>query len=42
MKHEGTARQHFFKWGKFLDDECYGIIASDWKGMAFAVGGAGL
>jgi ribosomal-protein-alanine N-acetyltransferase len=30
MKHEGTARQHFQKWGKFLDDECYGILASDW------------
>ena len=30
MKHEGTARQHFLKWGKYLDDECYGILASDW------------
>jgi RimJ/RimL family protein N-acetyltransferase len=30
MKHEGTARQHFQKWGQFLDDECYGILASDW------------
>ena len=31
MQHEGTARQHFLKWGQFLDNECYGIIASDWK-----------
>src|SRR5512147_2131050 len=31
MKHEGTARQHFQKWGQFLDDECYGILASDWR-----------
>jgi ribosomal-protein-alanine N-acetyltransferase len=30
MKHEGTARQHFQKWGQFLDDVCYGILASDW------------
>jgi RimJ/RimL family protein N-acetyltransferase len=31
MKHEGTSRQHFQKWGQFLDDECYGILASDWR-----------
>jgi [ribosomal protein S5]-alanine N-acetyltransferase len=30
MKHEGTSRQHFLKWGKFLDDECYGMLAADW------------
>jgi RimJ/RimL family protein N-acetyltransferase len=34
MKHEGTARQHFLKWGQFLDDECYGILASDWKHLS--------
>jgi ribosomal-protein-alanine N-acetyltransferase len=28
--HEGTMRQHFQKNGKFLDDQCYGILASDW------------
>jgi ribosomal-protein-alanine N-acetyltransferase len=33
MKHEGTARQHFRKWGQFLDDECYGIVASDWRAL---------
>ena len=31
MKYEGTARQHFLKWGQFLDDECYGILVSEWK-----------
>jgi ribosomal-protein-alanine N-acetyltransferase len=31
MRHEGTLRQHFFKWEKFLDNECYGILAGDWR-----------
>ncbi len=31
MKHEGTLRQHYLKWGEFLDDECYGILAVEWK-----------
>jgi RimJ/RimL family protein N-acetyltransferase len=31
MKHEGTARQHFLKWGEYLDDEQYGILASEWR-----------
>lgn len=31
MKHEGTARQHFLKWGQYLDDEQYGILASEWR-----------
>lgn len=28
--HEGTMRQHFLKNGRFLDDQFYGILASDW------------
>jgi [ribosomal protein S5]-alanine N-acetyltransferase len=28
---EGTLRQQFKKWGKYLDDKHYGILASDWK-----------
>jgi ribosomal-protein-alanine N-acetyltransferase len=31
MKHEGTLREHFVKWGKFVDDECYAILASEWR-----------
>ncbi len=31
MKHEGTLRQHYCKWGKFLDDEEYAILASEWR-----------
>ncbi len=31
FKHEGTLRQHFSKNGRYLDDECYGILATDWK-----------
>lgn len=30
FQHEGTLRQHFLKNGRYLDDECYGILASDW------------
>jgi RimJ/RimL family protein N-acetyltransferase len=31
MRHEGTARQHYLKWGRYLNDEKYGILASEWK-----------
>ena len=31
FKHEGTLRQHFLKNGQYLDDECYGMLASEWK-----------
>jgi len=33
FKHEGTLRQHFQKNGTFLDNECYGILASDWRAL---------
>ncbi len=28
---EGVLRQHYKKWGKYLDDRTYGLLASDWK-----------
>jgi ribosomal-protein-alanine N-acetyltransferase len=31
MTYEGTSRQHFLKWGKFLDDVQYAILSSEWK-----------
>ncbi|HEX9749691.1 MAG TPA: GNAT family N-acetyltransferase [candidate division Zixibacteria bacterium] len=31
MTHEGTNRQHMIKWGKPMDCEVYGILASEWK-----------
>jgi len=32
MRHEGTARSHALKWGKFEDIEQYGILNEEWKG----------
>ena len=29
MKYEGCMRQHVNKWGKHLDVEVYGVLASD-------------
>ncbi len=29
MRHEGCQRAHILKWGKFLDLEMYGMLASD-------------
>lgn len=29
MRHEGCQRAHILKWGKFLDLEMYGMVASD-------------
>lgn len=31
MRHEGTQRQVFRKWGEFLDAEQYAILRSDWE-----------
>jgi RimJ/RimL family protein N-acetyltransferase len=31
FKHEGTLRQHYLKWGRFLDSECYGLLRSEWS-----------
>lgn len=31
MKHEGTLRQHYRKWDKYLDDEHYAILSSEWR-----------
>ncbi|HTR26484.1 MAG TPA: GNAT family protein [Terriglobales bacterium] len=30
MRHEGCQRAHMLKWGKFLDQELYGMLAEDW------------
>ena len=30
MTHEGTRRGHSFKWGEHLDEEAFGILASEW------------
>lgn len=30
MTHEGTLRQHFFKWGEFVDAEYYALLRHDW------------
>jgi RimJ/RimL family protein N-acetyltransferase len=31
MHHEGRRLQHVLKWGAFLDDECYAILADQWR-----------
>lgn len=31
MRHEGTHRQAFRKWGEFLDAEMYAILRSEWE-----------
>jgi ribosomal-protein-alanine N-acetyltransferase len=31
LRHEGTQRQVFRKWGEFLDAETYAILRSDWE-----------
>lgn len=31
MKHEGTLKQHYKKWGRFEDDEYYGILRSEYE-----------
>ncbi len=34
FQHEGTLRKHYFKWGKFLDNISYGMLAEDWKRLS--------
>jgi RimJ/RimL family protein N-acetyltransferase len=31
MTHEGRLRQHHVKWGEFVDDEIYAILAEEWR-----------
>lgn len=31
FQYEGTLRKHYFKWGKFLDNISYGMLAEDWS-----------
>jgi len=31
MRHEGTQRQAFRKWGEFIDAELYAILRCDWE-----------
>jgi RimJ/RimL family protein N-acetyltransferase len=33
MKHEGTLRQHLYRFGEAHDVVCYGILHSEWKAM---------
>jgi ribosomal-protein-alanine N-acetyltransferase len=30
MRHEGTARQNYKKWGEYLDSEMYAIVRDEW------------
>jgi [ribosomal protein S5]-alanine N-acetyltransferase len=30
MRYEGRNRGHILKWGEFLDDEVYGVLADEW------------
>ena len=34
MRHEGCQRGHMLKWGKFCDQELYGMVAEDWKNLS--------
>jgi RimJ/RimL family protein N-acetyltransferase len=31
FQYEGTLRKHYFKWGKFLDNLSYGMLAEEWE-----------
>ncbi len=31
MRHEGCMREHQYKWGRFVDVECYGILRREWE-----------
>jgi len=31
MGYEGCLREHYSKWGKFLDSELYGLLRSEWQ-----------
>lgn len=31
MRHEGTRREHYIKWGEYEDRVEYGLLASDWR-----------
>jgi [ribosomal protein S5]-alanine N-acetyltransferase len=31
MRFEGCLRQHQYKWGQFVDLECYGILRGEWE-----------
>lgn len=33
MVHEGTLREHFCKWDRFEDVECYAILDREWRGL---------
>jgi RimJ/RimL family protein N-acetyltransferase len=32
MTHEGTLREHFRKWGRFENLECYAVLEDEWRG----------
>ena len=31
MHYEGCMREHVYKWGRFLDLECYGVLRQEWE-----------
>jgi RimJ/RimL family protein N-acetyltransferase len=31
MQHEGCLRQHYLKWGEYVDSKVYGILRSEYK-----------
>ncbi len=31
LRHEGTLRRHFFRWGRFGDVELWGVLADEWR-----------
>jgi RimJ/RimL family protein N-acetyltransferase len=34
MRHEGTLREHVWKWDRFEDLECYAILEDEWRGRS--------
>ena len=32
MRHEGTLREHVWRWGRWEDLECYAILEGEWRG----------
>jgi RimJ/RimL family protein N-acetyltransferase len=31
MRYEGCLREHYVKWGEFLDSELYALLANEWR-----------
>lgn len=37
MRHEGCQREHQYKWGQFVDVDCYGILRTEWEHRTKAI-----